>query len=108
MGSPHSIFLHPFILKFHIEKLPEGQSASPQFAISVPKKKLNKAHDRNTIKRRVREAYRLNWKSFFPEESQYKILLLFIFIAKEKTEYLIIEKNMRSLFEKMEKQFMEM
>ena len=42
----NSLFQHPFLLKYHFEKLQEGLLSSPQFAITVPKKHFRKAHDR--------------------------------------------------------------
>ncbi|MCF8257454.1 MAG: ribonuclease P protein component [Flavobacteriales bacterium] len=38
----------------------DGAESHAQVLISVPKKRVRKAHDRNRIKRHIREAYRLN------------------------------------------------
>lgn len=101
--SKNSFFHHPFLLKYHFEKLPLGQLSSPQFAISVPKRNFRKAHDRNLIKRRVREAYRLNWKNYFPETSSYKVSFLFILVAKKIPDYSELENAMKQTFVKLTK-----
>lgn len=53
-----------------------------KFGVSVPKKKIRKAHDRNTSKRRIREAWRLyqhGLKSCIPEG---KTLLIFVIFTQ--------------------------
>jgi ribonuclease P protein component len=52
-----SFYLFPF--KVLLLRLPEGVPFS-QVLISVSKRKFKNAVDRNTIKRQIREAYRLN------------------------------------------------
>jgi ribonuclease P protein component len=99
--NENSLFQHPFILKFHFEKLTDQEFTSPQFAISVPKRNFKKAHDRNLIKRRVREAYRLHWKNYFPEKSNYKVLFLFILVGKKIPDYTELEKSLKQLFHKL-------
>ena len=100
--NDHSLFSHPLLLKYHISKLPEEQISSPQFAVSVPKRSFKKAHDRNLLKRRIREAYRLNWKNHFPESSNYQILLMFIFVGKKMEDYSVIENGVIQVFKKLE------
>lgn len=99
--NDQSFFSHPLLLKFHISKLPEDQISSPQFAVSVPKRNFKKAHDRNLLKRRIREAYRLNWKSCFPETSNYQVLLMFIFVGKKLEDYQVIENGILQVFKKL-------
>jgi ribonuclease P protein component len=50
-----SLFLFPLMLRY---RLAEG-ATEHRVLISVPKKKLKRAVDRNKVKRRIREAYRL-------------------------------------------------
>ena len=59
--------------------------------ISVPKRIFNKANVRNTLKRRVREAYRIN-KGILPPEK--KIDLALIYISKEILPYSFIEMKL--------------
>ncbi|MDZ4716215.1 MAG: ribonuclease P protein component [Cytophagales bacterium] len=60
---------------------PRTEPASQtQVLISVPVKNFKKAVDRNTLKRRIREGYRLNKATL---NSTSKFSLAYIYIAKE-------------------------
>lgn len=61
-----SIFLHPFLLKFSVR-----DQGFHQILISVPKKKFKRAVDRNLLKRRIREAYRLNKSLIYANPERY-------------------------------------
>jgi ribonuclease P protein component len=62
----------------------------------APKRNFKHAHDRNTLKRRMREVYRLNKAGLysFLEGSNQKKLLAFIYTGKKAEEYPVIEKAM--------------
>lgn len=49
-----------------------------KFGVSVPKKKIRKAHDRNTSKRRIREAWRLHRHSLKEQIADGQTLFIFI------------------------------
>lgn len=59
---------------------PDKKAAYHQILISVSKKSFKKAADRNLIKRRIRESYRLN-KNLLPNSTQ--LLIAYIYTAKE-------------------------
>lgn len=93
-------------------KMEERKSDFPvQFTVSVAKKKFKSAVARNRIKRKIREAWRLNknwlYKKLEGEESQYAFMI--IYSAKEDLPYEVIEKsikyiNMRFLKKRRAKQ----
>lgn len=103
IAESSSLFAHPLILKYHISTLPEDGLTSPQLAISVPKRLFKKAHDRNLIKRRIREVYRSCWKEYIPESSNYQVLILLVLIGKVIPEFTELEKAIHQLFKKFEK-----
>lgn len=76
-----------------------SETAGHQAAFSVPKRNFKRAVDRNKIKRQLREAYRLNKNVL--SDSTAKFALFFIFLGKEKTEYLHIEKSVKKLLLKL-------
>lgn len=65
----------------------------------VPKRLFKKAHERNTLKRRMREVYRLNKNSLYDvlKEKDKKALLAFIYIGKKEEEYIVVEKAIKKL-----------
>jgi ribonuclease P protein component len=56
-----SFFIYPF-KSWYYKPLPSAMG-NPLFLVTVPKKLLKKAVDRNYIKRSTREAYRLNFRA---------------------------------------------
>ena len=63
----------------------------------VPKKKHKRANKRNTIKRRMREVYRLNKQPLYDALKIHKIDVMFICLTSDEFTYEEIEKPMRSL-----------
>ena len=62
----------------------------PQFLIMVPKKRLRHAVDRVTMRRRIREAYRLN-RHLFPSDR--RVDIAFIYVASELRPYSDVERG---------------
>jgi ribonuclease P protein component len=92
-----SFYLYPFKVFF----LPNRDSQYPyhQVLISVSKKNFKKAVDRNLIKRRIREGYRLNKNQI---GDQNKLVIAYIYSAKEILPSAQIHERLVKTFKRLD------
>ncbi|MDE6717497.1 MAG: ribonuclease P protein component [Muribaculaceae bacterium] len=78
-----------------------------QMLITIPKKKRRRAVDRVLLRRRLREAYRLNRlplsRVIEKREDIATLSMAFIFLGEENTSYTELEKKMVGLLSRLEK-----
>ncbi len=76
-----------------------------QFAVSVSKKNFKHAVERNYIKRKVRETYRLNKHLLYKEliRNNKNVYLFVIYTATEDLHITLIEKGIKNLIAKLSK-----
>src|SRR5690606_28261251 len=101
--SGPSFILYPFNVVFK----PTDELVVPaQVLISAPKRRFKRDVDRNLLKRRIREAYRLQKNTLlYPFLKGKPILLSIQYIGKEIEDYNFISKKMTSLFLKLQDEY---
>ena len=72
-----------------------------QFLITVPKKRLRHAVDRVTMRRRIREAYRLARPQLAVPDNTIYVDIAFIYVADTIEPYARVEKAMHRLLRKI-------
>ena len=86
--SGSSVYMESLCM-YYLKKKDSDYEKVNGVLISVPKKKIRKAVDRNLIRRRIREAYRLNKSILFDQPSFYD--LGFIYLSEKKMSFQKIE-----------------
>lgn len=89
---------------FSLVYLSGKQDFKPPFQvlISVPKKQLKRAHDRNYVKRRIREILRKN-KSFLDlqQDGNNKILLAVVYNSNQQLTFAEMEQKLVTALDKL-------
>lgn len=79
---------------FRISWLEIAESSSPiKIVISVPKRIVKKAVERNKIKRQIREVYRKEKQKGYDLLGDKKILLMLVYTSKTKMEFKELEEK---------------
>lgn len=101
--SGTSFLCYPLKVVWKEETLPVPFPA--QVVFSVPKRLFKRAHDRNLLKRQLREVYRYRKNELYQvlEESDRKIALMIVYIAKNKLEFEQLEGAMNKVILKLKK-----
>lgn len=95
--------LMAFPLRAAYRLRPQGEHPV-QFLISIPKKRIRRAVQRVTLRRRVREVYRLNRRDLLlPEliESGWGVDIAFVYLDKTPAPYSVIHEKMTSLLQRI-------
>lgn len=73
----------------------EHTDIAAKVMISVPKKKIRKAVDRNRIKRLIREAYRINKPAFVSalEEKNLHLHIAFTYVSDRESDFSLLNEK---------------
>ena len=96
-----SCYLFPFKV-FYLQEPSVVPAVLPEVLFSVSKRSFKRAVDRNLIRRRCREAYRLNKSVLIQNPNDQRLMAMtFVYIGKEISEYAPIEKAMKKLLKQL-------
>ncbi|MBQ5701407.1 MAG: ribonuclease P protein component [Alistipes sp.] len=91
-------FVYPFRYMFYIEDAAQSEAA---ILFSTPKKFHKRANKRNTIRRRMREVYRLNKEILTAHLGNRRIELALIYSSKTLHDYKFIENALKKSLEQI-------
>ena len=101
IASPTHVKLYPFFTYYRLNE--STDRIAFKVVISAPKKKFRKAHERNRVKRLIKEGIRKNkliLESIL-KESNYQLTFFIIYTAKDEMDYDFILGKTHQLFKKL-------
>jgi len=104
-SSGSSFLCYPFRISWLQATLPEPVAVQVVFAVA--KKRYRRAVDRNLIKRRTREAYRMHKQQLLYaalKEQNRQIILSVNYIGKEINDFALMDKKMVKLLVQLSEQ----
>lgn len=91
-----------FPLKVVYLLMPLGVPYPVQAAFSVSRRNFKRAVKRNLLKRRMREAYRLNKEKLYGALGDgLQLAVMFIYAGREEKDYAVIERSMKQALLKL-------
>ncbi len=100
-GEGKSLMAFPLRAAYRLR--PPGEHPV-QFLISIPKKRIRKAVGRVTLRRRVREAYRLNRRELLQaplDQAGWGVDIAFVYLDNNLAPYSVINERMVSLLQRI-------
>ena len=91
-------FVDPFRYMFYVEDAAQTEAA---ILFSTPKKFHKRANKRNTVRRRMREAYRLNKELLTAPLGNRRIELALVYSSKTLHDYKFIENALKKSLEQI-------
>jgi len=99
--APHSALAYPLRAVWIVNER-RTHGAPVQFVISVPKRRLRHAVDRVQMRRRIREAYRLNRFTVTAADDNRRVDLAFVYVADTLKPYEPVERAVRRLLDRVQ------
>lgn len=92
----HAGFIYPFRYMFYTE---QAENSSTTLLFSTPKKFHKRANKRNTLRRRMKEAYRLN-KEIVTQSANPRLLeVAIVYSSKTVHDYKTIENGVKKVLQ---------
>ncbi len=84
----------------------EKDETPARILISVPKKRIKRANGRNLVKRRIREAYRLNKHTLYGtlKTKDFSLDLALLYLTDERLDYAQMEPKIIEIIQTLNKQ----
>ena len=107
--NSESLVVFPFKVVHYQSDIANSSEPSLKFAVSIPKRNFKKAVDRNLLKRRTKEAFRLNKNDLklALNSANKQVLFIVIYIAKEALSYEKIEEKIILTLQRLQSKYAE-